>query len=467
MFAISIDPNKYKSDFLSELFWGTFYQQHLEEQYCGLSTYNSKRSNEKIRIRTHRGHFRDTFSNDMLGLEGTEGIGYCGHTREPFLEDSRLGEFSACFSGNIINRVDLVERFKSFGHTLARGGDDIEVIVKLIAQGNDVIDGIKKMTNEIRGSYVLFLLTEEGIYVVCSPDGRWSLVIGGKEGATIVATESGGFSNLRFAGPTLFSESGFKIIRDLAPGEIGLLRNGRFETKDTMKSELIQICSFLWVYTSFPNALIKGIPASVVRKRMGATLARQDIKNGLMPDVVAPVPDSGRFHAIGYYQEFVRQINEGRISEIPFYDEALLKYPYAGRSFTPSEKTIRDLEAFVKILPSGESYAGKILVVVDDSIVRGTQTQTNLIPKLWRLGFKEIHLRISNPELLSHCPWGKTTKRGETLASSKPSMTDRVNFLGITSLAYNTIDGLMEAVGLPREKLCVDCSLLEKSLRLI
>lgn len=449
LFSLSINPKLYKGDFLKDIFWGSFYGQHLGEEYAGLAIFNGK----DIKIRTHRGHFRDTFVNDMNGFDGTEAIGYCGYAREPFSESSKLGEFSICFSGNIINLPDLLERFKGFSHTFTRdGGDDIEMIGKLISQGNDVIDGIKKMAKEIQGAYSLLILTKEGVYATCSPTGHWPLIIGEKEGAVAVASESGGIRNL-----------GFNILGDVEPEEIVLLKQGIIKKRITVPSNLIQYCSFVWVYTSFPNQQFRGIPASLVRKKIAGNLASRDIKNGFIPDIVAPVPDSGRFHAIGYKQEFDRQINEGRIQRVPYYDEVLLKYAYAGRSFTPPTKEARDQEAFIKILPSGENYEGKIVVIVDDSIVRGTQTQTNLIPKLRMLGIKEIHLRIANPELRSHCPFGKTIKRGETLADRKPSNKEKIEFLGVDSLEYSTIDELVSAIGINREHLCVSCSLPEKN----
>jgi len=452
LFGLSINPESYEGNFLEDLFWETFYQQHLGEQYGGLSTYDG----QKIKIQTHRGLFRYTFQNNLAGLEGTEGIGYCGHIREPFLIDSKIGQLSACFSGNIINRQKLVDEFKSFGHIFERGGDDIEVIVKLIAKGKDIIDGIKTMTQEIKGAYSLLMLTKEGIYVARCPTGHWPLVIAEKKGAAAVSSESGGFKNF-----------GFKLVRDLKPGEIVLLKKGEWRTVDIIQGEKIQFCSFVWVYTAFPNGVLEGIPVSEVRKRLGATLARRDIENGFIPDIVAPVPDSGRSHALGYHQEFCRQIMEGKIKKIPFLDEVLLKYPYAGRSFTPPEEKDRRLEAYIKILASGEDYTGKVLVINDDSIVRGTQTSENLVPKIESMGFKEIHFRISNPELLSPCLYGKTTRGGELFAAAIPLKTERIKFLSskaqdkniVRSLEYNTIQDLVEAIGLPREQLCVECDL--------
>jgi len=443
LFAISVDPELYKGDFLEDLFWGTFYQQHLGEDYAGLSTLNEG----QIKIRTHRGLFRPTFSSDLQGLEGTEGIGYCGSAREPFLVDSKLGKFSVCFSGNIVNLPELIGLFKSFGHTLERG-DDVEIIAKLLVQGCDFKNGIKKMTEDIKGAYSLLILTESGIYATCCPTGQWPLVIGEKEGAVVVSSGSGGFSN-----------NGFKLVRDVEPGEIIFLENGRIETKEKMVSAEKKICSFIWVYTGFPNDTFHEVTSSLIRKRLGAALARRDIKNGFVPDVVVPVPDSGRFYAIGYHQEFCRQVNSGMTLILPCYDEVLLKYPYAGRSFTPQTQEARDQEAQIKLLESGEDYRGKRVVVCDDSIVRGTQMQTNLVPKLRMIGVKEVHFRIGNPELRSYCPWGKTIKKGETLVSRMPSIEERIRFLGVDGLEYNTTDDLIAAIGISRKMLCIDCSL--------
>jgi amidophosphoribosyltransferase len=442
LFALSADPGRYQGDFLEDLFLGTFYQQHLGEAYSGLSTF----ADGQFRIRTHRGLFRATFVDDLGGLAGTEAIGYCGSVREPHFSESRLGRLSACFSGNITNLKELVGRFQGHGHTLTRG-DDIEIITMLLAQGKDVADGIQKMAREIDGAYSLLILSEDGVYAARGPAGHWPLVLGVKDGAVAAASESGGFANI-----------GFKLLRDVEPGEIVLLKNGRMETKAKTQART-QVCSFYWVYTGFPNSVFEGLPSSLVRKRLGAALARRDIERGFAPDVVIPVPDSGRFHAIGYHQEFCRQAAEGRVKKIPLYDELLLKYPYAGRSFIPQDQKQRDREARVKQLASGENCEGLVVAVCDDSIVRGTQTQTDLVPKLRRTGVKEIHLRISNPELRSHCPWGKTTKKGEVLAGRLPAKADRVKFLGVEGLEYNTVEDLAEAIGRPRETLCVDCAI--------
>jgi amidophosphoribosyltransferase len=443
LFALSVSPDVYRADFVEDLFLGTFYNQHLGEAYSGLSTW----ANGRFHIRTHRGLFRATFSRDLEGLAGTEGIGYCGSVREPHFSDLRLGKLSACFSGSITNLDELVERYKNLGHVFTRG-DDIEILTILIGQGADVVEGIRKMAEDIEGAYSLLVLTDEGVYAARGPAGHWPLVIGTKEGAAVVASESGGFSNV-----------GFKRVRDLEPGEIVLLKNGQWETKRRSAAARIQACSFYWVYTGFPNNVFEGIPDSLVRKRLGAALARRDVERGFTPDVVIPVPDSGRFHAIGYHQEFCRQMMAGKVGRVPLYDELLIKYPYAGRSFIPQDQKQRDREARIKLLASGEDCRGKVVAVCDDSIVRGTQARMDLVPKLRKSGIREIHFRIANPELRSHCRWGKTTKKGEVLVDRIPAKEDRAKYLGVEGLDYNSIEDLAEAIGRPRESLCVDCSL--------
>ncbi len=323
LFGISINSEAYKGRFEDDLFWGTFYLQHLGEQYAGLSVCNQG----KISIRTHHGLFRPTFENDMIGLDGEIGIGYCGHIREPFFVDSKLGQFSTCLSGNIDNHAELVETFKEFGHTLERG-DEAEIVAKLIAQGNDFVDGIQRVHQEVEGSLSMLVIAKEGIYA--STVGHWPLTIGQKQGAVVITSDSCGFYNL-----------GVSVLRDLAPGEIVCLKNGQVQTVLTGQDGN-HACSFWWVYTAFACGKCKGVAASTVRAMLGANLAKRDIEQGFIPDIVAPIPDSGRFHALGYFNEFVRQINAGRIKRIPECYEVLSKYSYAGRSFTPQTKEERD-----------------------------------------------------------------------------------------------------------------------------
>ena len=438
-----------EENFTKNFFKAVFYQQHWNEEQAGIAVFNNKKG--EFIIDSKPGLFRANFEKKIRKFNGVAGIGYCGTAKEPLEIDTRIGKMCLCFSGNIWNCLELKEKLKNRGVSFSeRTGDDleIEVIANLIAQGNNVIDGIKKMNEKIKGTYTVLILTQGKIFAARSPDGHWCLNIGKKKGKIVVASSTAGFSNLDLI-----------IKRELKPGEIISVSSGSEKKEEIMPSEKIQVCSFIGVYSDFPSGKFYGTPVSTIRKRLGASLARRDIEKGFIPDIVAPVPDSGRFHAIGYHQEFCRQLNAGNIKTVPFYDELLLKWPYSGRSFTLRTERKRSLEADIKILPSSEDYQDKIVVIVDDSIVRGTQTSTNLVPKLRSLGIAEIHLRIANPELLSYCRWGKTTKKDECFAVLFPTKEERIKSLAVEGLEYNTVESLIRAIGLPREQLCLDCSL--------
>ena len=315
------------------------------------------------------------------------------------------------------------------------------------------------MTERMEGSYALAILTKEKIFVARGCDGHETLAIGTKQGAVAVCSESNSFYN-----------QGFKMSRDIEAGEMVVLNKGNLESLGIIKTKKKirhQPCSFKWVYTSFPTSVHFGISAAEVRRKLGARSAVRDIKEGFIPDIVAPVPDSGRFHAIGYIQEFIRQMNEGKIKKIPFYDEVLLKYTYASRSYTPADPRIRDIEAVKKIIPNTDNnYKGKVIVIVDDSIVRGTQSRNDLIPKIRAIGVSEIHFRVANSKLVSTCLWGKSNKKKKELGAYSVEKgrirTDEemAEMLGIDSCKFNLSEDLAKAIGIPMEDLCTDCSQL-------
>jgi amidophosphoribosyltransferase len=451
--GLSTKKGKRRS-FPQELFKAIFYQQHFSEEWAGVSVFRNRKG--KLFTRTREGLFRPYFEKRIKQLRGIAGIGYCGAAREPLEIEINKGRIGICFSGCIRNRRKLknwlMKRGVSFNCRTSRDLE-IELIANLIAEGKDIIDGIRNMTEQIEGTYTLLILCREKIYAARSPDGHWCLTIGKKEGEVVIASSSAGFSNM-----------GLGIEREVLPGEIISMKDGKWQSEAMLQKTKVQVCSFLPVYTDHPAGEFQGIPIALIRKRLGANLAKKDIAKEFIPDIVISVRDSGAFGGIGCHQEFCRQKNAGKIKKVPIYDEFLMKYGYAGRSFTPSKKLKRELEAKLKILISSERLQGKIvIVVVDDSIVRGTQMVADLIPKLRMLGIEiEIHLRITNPELRSHCPWGKSTKRGECLANKIPSLEKRIEFLGVKSLVYNTIEDLIAAIGLPREQLCIDCSLPQK-----
>ncbi len=462
--ALSVNSKVPEINFSQDFFWLISYLQHLGEKWSGVAVLRGK----KILSEYQRGLFRHCFGRRTESLKGEAGLGYCGTAQEPLFAKTKFGPWSICFSGNVINSTELLREFMDEGAVFERG-DDVEIIGKIISQGDTVTEGLQSLADRIEGSYAVLVLTPEGVYASLSADGRWPLVLGRRDGACILASETGGFDNFDF-----------EIVRNLESGEIVLLKDGKFEKKGEVPVSRIQICSFLWVYTAFPNARFFSIPASLVRKKLGASLAKRDLEKGFIPQIVMPVPDSGRFHAIGYFQELCRQSMKGAIKRIPFYDEQLLRYRFSGRSFTRSTDKKRRREAFIKILKGGETrgeiiefleffreYFGDDLsvleaLVCEDSVVRGTQLQQNLVPKVKGMGFDRVHVRASNPELKSYCPWGKTTNKGEVLSCKEPTLEEKKRFLGVDSLAYNTIEDLVSSIGLPKCNLCIDCALNEE-----
>ncbi|MFH1412660.1 MAG: hypothetical protein ABIG10_01360 [bacterium] len=471
--ALSINKDVYSSrsieivdrKFTDDLFWNVSYHQHLIKKYGGMATLSGK-GNGDILVKTHGGVFRDTFQDDLDGYRGPVGLGHIGGFREPYLiSRSRFSTFAICFAGNIINSNEIVEDFLDKGYGLERN-DDVVLISQLLTQAGwddnkskseNFIAAFSNVAEQIHGAFALAVLVGKSIYVARGPDGHEGLTIGKKKGAVAVASESCCFYN-----------QGFETVRDLEPGEVVLLKNGIAETKGyikTKKTITSQSCAFCPVYTSDPATVNNGLSAKEVRIRLGSCLAKKDIEDGFIPYVIIPVPDSGRFHAIGYLHEFIRQMNNGNIARIPLYDESLIKYSYAGRSYTPDDEDLRKLEAIKKLIPIIEKkYREKNVVVVDDSIVRGTQTRSNLVPKLEIVGFSKIHMRISWPKLVSSCPWGKSNKekRGQAAVNSETGETrteeEIAELLGVESCKFNLISDVSNALEIPEENLCFDCA---------
>lgn len=468
--------------FKETLFWGASYGQHLGGEFSGLSALRSS----EIVTESMSGLLAPNFKHIMDKFIGTEAIGCCGSAKEPFhVKKSQIGPFSLCFCGNIINLLELEEGL--IREAPLDRGDDIEVMSRLIAKGANIVDGIRRMNQKIRGAYSLLVLSPEGIYAVRSPDGRWPLVIGRheKKNIIIVASECVGFNNL-----------GFERVRDVNPGEIILLKDGQYLEKSEASKAQVKECAFYGVYTSSSSAVVHNLPATLIRRKLGANLAKQDIAKGFIPHIIMGVPDSGRSHTLGYKEAFDTEINRQIGSSniilkwVPFYREDLIKY-FKVRSYLAPTQAERDEKAHYKIVITSETVEhffqmlreekqvailediksrGYIIIIVcDDSVVRGSQIKSNLAPKIRTIYFEkeldginikvEIHLRISFPPLFSYCPYGKTTKKGETLAERVPENQDRIKELGVNGLEYNSKDDLVTILGRPREELCIDCCL--------
>ena len=508
----------FKSKFVNDLFWITFYHQHMGQEFGGLATLSGNKQ-EPILVRIHSSLFREKFEKekDNYGFIPPLGLGHisAGFPEPYVVKKSIFPQFAICFAGNLINKSEIIRDLINQGQSFERI-HDVVLISKLIVQAgwntkvtnfDNFVNGLNFMSEKIEGAFALAILTEKEIYVARGLDGHEPITIGTKKGAVVAVSESNSLYN-----------QGFKSFMELSPGQVISLdpqadsfRQGGFlETKNKI---FAQVCSFKWVYTSDPAAVINGLSAKEARMRLGARHAQRDIEKGFIPHFILPVPDSGRFHALGYKRQFDFEVNQGSISRTPYYDENLLKFSFSSRSYTPALQLIRDTEADKKIIPIFESikiievsencmrilisgvpfdlilqnqeYVLLINVVLcDDSIVRGTQTVNNLIPKL-KTVFEEpfsqigsslnidkpiksdlrIHLRIGNPKLVSTCPWGKSNKEKENLAAVDGE-TGRVRTtkeiaerLGVASCYFNTVEDVANAIGMPLEKLCVDCGI--------
>jgi amidophosphoribosyltransferase len=337
------------------------------------------------------------------------------------------------------------------------GINSVELVAKLINNGKDLIDGFDKMFDKIHGSATLLLLTREGIYAARDRLGRYPLVVGGKGGDFAMATESSSFLNL-----------GFKVIKFLEPGEVVLIDKNGLKQKASGRPNS-QVCAFLWIYTGYPASSYEGINVELVRENCGRFLAKGD---NIQADLVAGVPDSGVGHAIGYSME----------SGLP-HRRPLTKYtPGYGRSYTPPSQEIRDLVATMKLIPIKEIICGNRIVLCEDSIVRGTQLKNYTLKKLWENGAKEVHIRPACPPLMFPCKFALSTRSTSELAARRAirsiegrDMEDVSEYLdtesekyarmvewirrelGATTLKYQTLDDMIQAIGLPREKLCLHC----------
>ena len=450
-----------KGDCLQTLFYGTDYHSHLGTEYGGMAVLGEKFVRQIHNI--SQSQFKAKFYEDYKHMQGNKGIGVISaFDEQPIYQNSRFGPFCIATDGLIENADQLASGLMQKGITfseVSKGAANVtELIAKLISQGSDLIDGIEKMFDAIAGSCSLLLLHRDGIYAARDRLGYTPLVVGRRDDAWAVTSETIALIN-----------NDFTIAKYLEPGEIILINeDGMIQRRPG--SDKQQICTFLWIYTGFPASNYEGINVEVVRERCGAALAQRD--KDIEIDIVSGIPDSGTSHAIGYAME----------SGKPFR-RPLVKYtPGYGRSYTPPSQDTRDLIAKMKLIPIREIIEGKRIVACEDSIVRGTQLKNYTIKKLWDCGAKEVHIRASCPPLMFPCRFNLSTRSIQELAAWKAiqvlegpdvknvreyiddksekyqQMVDQVaRDLDVTTLRYQTVDDMVNAIGLPREKLCLYC----------
>jgi amidophosphoribosyltransferase len=452
-----------REDCVDDLFFGTDYHSHLGTRRGGMAVGNPEGFTRYIH-NIENDQFRSKFEQDIQKMSGTKGIGVISdYDDQPLLIRSHLGKYAIVTVGVIKNADELMKdvfdrRMIHFAEM--RGGEvnPTELTAALINQESSFEKGIHSAQEAIEGSCSLLLLTEEGVYVGRDRLGRTPVVIGEKEGSFAVTLETCAFPNL-----------GFEIKKFLGPGEIVLMTEDGIEQKKP-PGEKMQICGFLWVYYGYPASTYEGINVESVRNRCGATLARKD---NVKVDMVAGIPDSGIGHGLGYASE----------AGIPFKRPFVKYTPTWPRSFMPQDQNVRDLVAKMKLIPIKDLIEGKKVLFCEDSIVRGTQLK-DTIQRLYDCGAQEVHMRPACPPLTYGCKFlnfsrskseldlaarkaikeiegddGKDLKEYSNANTKKyETMVEKIRErLRLTTLKYQILEDLVEAIGLPKEKLCTYC----------
>lgn len=449
---------------MADLFYGTDYNSHLGTKRGGLATYDGEAGLFRRSIHNLEStYFRTKFEDELDKFKGNSGIGIISDTDpQPLVLNSHLGRFAIVTVAKINNlqelEAELLSQNMHFGELSSGSTNQTELVALLIIQGKDFVDGIENVYRHIKGSCSMLLLTEDGIIAARDQWGRTPIVIGRKEGAYAATSESSSFPNLDY-----------EIDRYLGPGEIVRLRADGVEQMRKPGGEM-QICSFLWVYYGFPTSCYEGKNVEEVRFASGVRMGQTDRSE---VDCACGIPDSGVGMALGYA--------EGK--GVP-YHRAISKYtPTWPRSFTPSKQEMRNLVAKMKLIPNRAMLQGKRLLFCDDSIVRGTQLRDN-VKVLYEYGAKEVHIRIACPPLIYGCPFigftasksdlelitrriikeleGDENKNLEKYATTgSPEYEKLVDIIrerfGLSSLKFNTLENLVEAIGLPKCKLCTHC----------
>lgn len=450
-----------KNDCAETLFYGTDYHSHLGTEYGGLAILGDEFYRQIHTI--SQTQFKSKFFDDIAKMKGNKGIGVVSAFEEqPIYINSKFGPFCIVTNGLIENIDELSTKLLERGISFSEVGDGsvnpTELIAKMITQGENLIDGIENMFDAIQGSCSLLLLNKDGIYCARDRYGYWPLVIGQGQDGWAVTSETTAFPNI-----------GFRVVKHLQPGEIVLMdEEGMKPQKEG--GDHNQICAFLWIYTGFPASNYEWINVEEVRERCGKCLARRD--KDIEVDLVTGIPDSGIAHAIGYAMESGRP-----------YRRPLVKYTAGyGRSYTPPEQATRNLIAKMKLVPIKEIVKDNRILVCEDSIVRGTQLKNYTIKKLWERGAKEIHVRPACPPLMYPCRFNLSTRGIHELAARKAiqalegddieDVSEYIDYnsekykkmvdwiakdLEVTTLRYQTVDDMVEAIGLPKEKLCLYC----------
>ena len=459
-----------RRDVVLDVFFGVDYHSHLGTRRAGMVVFDREKGFQKEIHRIDNSPFRTKFEPDLPGFSGCSAIGCISDfDPQPLMVRSPLGLYAISMIGVINNADELIEKYFSQNGTqfmaMSNGGvNSVELLAALINQKSSLVEGIRYAQEIIDGSATILILNEDGIIAARDKLGRLPVLVGRDENGYCVSFESFAYHKL-----------GYEDEHELGPQEIVQISADGWKTLSPAGDKM-RICSFLWTYYGYPNSNYEGKNVEVMRCRNGEIMARDDMEKGTMPDVdcVAGVPDSGVPHAIGYanhsHTRFAR----------PF-----VKYtPTWPRSFTPANQEVRNQVAKMKQIPVPELIEGKKLLFVDDSIVRGTQLQET-VEFLYSCGAKEVHMRSACPPVMYGCKYlnfsrsnsdmelltrrtiqemegnegqrhleeyaDSSTQRGQCLLKT---ISEK---LGFSSLGYQSLEGLLEAIGIDKDKLCTYC----------
>ena len=453
-----------KKSCVADLFYGTDYNSHLGTRRGGMAAFEREKGFVRSIHNLENAYFRSKFEPSLGKFDGcTSGIGAISDTdAQPLVMNSHLGSFAICTVAKIVNidelSRELLAKNMHFAEMSSGKTNSTELVALLLIQGKTFRDGIENVFRHIKGSCSMLILTDNGI--ICARDswGRTPLVIGKKDGAYAVSSESTSFPNLDY-----------EIEYNVGPGEIvKITADGMEQIRPANKK--MQICSFLWGYYGFPTSTYEGRNVEEARFANGYSLAKAD---DVDIDCVSGIPDSGTGMAMGY------AAGKG----VP-YQRCIAKYtPTWPRSFTPANQAMRSLVAKMKLIPNKAMLKGKRVLFCDDSIVRGTQLRDN-VKVLFDAGLKECHMRIACPPLVYGCPFinftssksdmelitrriiesfeGDANKDLDKYATTDSPQYQRMveairKQLGLTSLKFNTVEQLIEAIGLPKCQVCTHC----------
>lgn len=454
-----------KEDCVFDLFFGVDYHSHLGTRRAGLAVYDEKNGFDKAIHNIENAPFRTKFTSESHSMYGSLGIGCISDFEaQPILVRSHHGTFAVTTVGKINNMKEIVDEIIAKGtHFFEMQNGEVnptELVAAMINQKDNFIEGIRYAQERIEGSISMLILTPRGVYAARDKLGRTPIVLGQKEEGYCASFESFAYLNL-----------GYRDLRELGPGEIVVMTPDGVKTLAAPGTKK-KICTFLWVYYGYPSSTYEGVNVEAMRYRCGQLLARRD---DAKPDTVAGVPDSGIAHAVGYANE----------SGIPF-SRPFVKYtPTWPRSFMPTHQSRRNLIAKMKLIPVHELINNKSLLLIDDSIVRGTQMRETT-EFLYESGAKEVHIRPACPPLLFGCKYLNFSRSGSELeliarrvinelegceadeetvrsyadpdSEKYQKMVDGIcEKLHFTSLRFHRLDDMIEAVGLPKEDLCTYC----------